>query len=49
MKSNHNLKVGQKMEFKSFGELNDWAEKHQYQDDEFKCISADPLVFEKVK
>lgn len=49
MKTDHNLKVGEKLEFDNLGEVQTWTEKHNYKEDEFECISSSPFVFQKVK
>ena len=49
MKRNHNLKVGEKLEFDNLGEVQNWAENNNYKEDEFECISVDPFVYRKVR
>ncbi len=49
MKSQHTVKKGETIEFENLGEVQDWAEKHEYKEDEFACVSSDPFIYEKVK
>ncbi len=48
MKTPHNLKKNESIIFKHFGELQEFAEKHEYKDNEFEFVNADPLTMVKV-
>lgn len=48
MKKAHNIKPGETMQFANLGEVQNWAEQHEYKSDEFECVSADPFTYKKV-
>jgi hypothetical protein len=48
MKTPHNLEKGNSIIFKHFGELNDFAEKHEYKNGEFEFVNHSPLTMVKV-
>lgn len=48
MKQPHNLSIGDQKKFNNFQELQNFADKFTYQDDEFQFINTNPLVMIKV-
>ena len=49
MKTPHNIKLGKTIQFKNLQEVQEFADTHNYRNDEFECISADPFKYKKVK